>query len=315
VSADRIDVHQHVLPPFWIDGLKARHSVHRPPAWTPEAAIAYMDSRDITKGILSLTAPAVSDWAENERPEIARDVNDYTAKLVERWPDRFGNFATLPLPDMDAALRELAYAFDTLAADGVVLLSNYGDRYLGDRCFEPLWSELNRREAVVFIHPTRSTLRELTGIPAPFLDFPCDTARTANDLVLSGVLDRYRSMHVILSHAGGFVPYAVQRFAACAALMPGAAAADAIVESFRRFYFDTALSSSPFTIPSLKAFADPTRIVFGSDFPYGPGGAAEQFTAMLDASALLSATDRAAINRTNAQPLFETRVLKDRARQ
>ena len=304
MSALRIDVHQHVLPPFWIDGLKQRHSVHRPPAWTPEAAIAYMDSRQIAKGILSLTAPALSDWAESERPALARDVNDYTANLVERWPERFGHFATLPLPDIDCALRELAYAFDVLAADGVVLLSNYGDRYLGDPWFEPLWIELNRRKAIIFIHPTRSTLRELAGIPAPFLDFPCDTARTANDMVVNGVLDRNRKMRVILSHAGGFVPYAVARFAACAALMPGTAGVDAIVESFRRFYFDTALSSSPFTIPSLKAFADPSRILFGSDFPYGPGGAAEQFTSMLDASTLLSAAERAAINRTNALPLF-----------
>jgi predicted TIM-barrel fold metal-dependent hydrolase len=304
VSSGRIDVHQHVLPPFWVDGLKQRHSVHRPPAWTPEGAIAYMDSRDIAKGILSLTAPAITDWTDDERPDIARKVNDYTASLVRQWPERFGNFATLPLPNIDAALSELAYAFDALAADGVVLLSNYGDRYLGDPWFEPLWIELNRREAVVFIHPTRSTLRELAGIPAPFLDFPCDTARTANQMVLNGVLDRHPNVRVILSHAGGFVPYAVQRFAACAAVMPGAADADVIVDSFRRFYFDTALSSSPYTIPSLKAFADPARVLFGSDFPYGPGGAAEPFTAMLDASALLSESERAAINRTNALPLF-----------
>ena len=305
MSADRIDVHQHVLPPFWIAGLKARSSVHRPPAWTPQAAISYMDSRQIAKGILSLTAPAISDWAEDERPEIARNVNEYTANLVELWPQRFGHFATLPLPNIDHALSELAYALDTLAADGVVLLSNYGDRYLGDPWFEPLWTELNRRQAVVFIHPTRNTLRELAGIPAPFLDFPCDTTRTANDMVVNGVLDRYRNIRVILSHAGGFVPYAVQRFAACAALMPGAPGADAIVASFRNFYFDTALSSSPYTMPSLKAFADPSRILFGSDFPYGPGGAAEQFTSMLDASTLLSDAERTAVNRTNALPLFE----------
>ena len=311
MSAGRIDVHQHVLPPFWIVGLKQRGSVHRPPAWTPEDAVAYMDSRNIAKGMLSLTAPAISDWTADERPEIARQVNDYTASVVARWPERFGNFATLPLPDIDAALRELAYAYDMLDADGIVLLSNYGDRYLGDPWFEPLWSELNRRAALVFIHPTRSTLRELAGIPAPFLDFPCDTARTANQMVLSGVLDRYPSMRVILSHAGGFVPYAVQRFAACAALMPGAADAETIVKSFRRFYFDTALSSSPYTIPSLKAFADPSRIVFGSDFPYGPGGAAEEFTSMLDASVLLSEAERAAINRANALPLFQqTRAVR-----
>jgi predicted TIM-barrel fold metal-dependent hydrolase len=305
LAAGRIDVHQHVVPPFWVDGLARRKSVHRPPAWTPEGAIAFMDSREIGRGILSLTAPGISDWLEDEHRALARRVNEYTAAVASARPERFGSFATLPLPDIDAALDEVAYALDTLGADGVVLLSNYRDRYLGDPVFEPLWSELDRREAVVFIHPTRSTLRELSGIPAPFVDFPFDTTRTAVDMVLKGVLDRHARMRIILSHAGGFLPYAADRFAACASLMPQAASVEALLATFRRFYFDTALSSSPFALPSLKAFADPGRIVFGSDYPYAPGGPAESFTAMLDASPLLSDADRAAIDRGNATELFK----------
>jgi predicted TIM-barrel fold metal-dependent hydrolase len=304
MSANRIDVHQHVLPPFWIAGLKERGSVHRPPAWTPDAAIAYMDSREIATAILSLTAPALSEWLPGERAAMARRVNEYTAGLVTERPIRFGNFATLPLPNLDEALEELSYALDTLHADGVVVLSNYDDRYLGDASYEPLWAELDRRAAVVFIHPTRSTLRELAGIPAPFVDFPFDTTRSAVDMVLKGVLDRYSRVRVILSHAGGFLPYAAQRIAACANVMPNAQSVDAILTTFCRFYYYTALSSSAFAIPSLKAFADPARILFGSDFPYGPGGALETFTELLDTNPHLSPAEGSAINRANAARLF-----------
>lgn len=304
----RIDVHQHVLPPFWVEGLKQRNSVHRPPAWSPEAAIAFMDARRITTGILSLTAPGISGWAEDERRDMARKVNEYTASLGSKWPGRFGNFATLPLPDMKGALVELAYALDDLGADGVVLFSNSGDLYLGDPFFGPLWTELDRREATVFIHPTRLAIPELKGIPGPFVDFPFDTTRTAVDMVLKRVLARHKKIRVILSHGGGFLPYAAQRFISCTALQtPYAPDEKTLLEEFRRFYLDTALSSSSFALPSLKAFADPSRIVFGSDFPYAPGGAAEQFTSMLDASPLLSTAEHVAIDHGNALALFPGR--------
>ena len=303
-EAHRIDVHQHVLPPFWVEELSRRKSVHRPPAWSPEAAVAFMDSRRIATGYLSLTAPGLEAWAEDERRKVARQINEYTADVVCGWPGRFGNFASLPLPDMEGALLELSHALDVLHADGFVLLSNYGDRFLGDPLFEPLWAELDRRAAVVLIHPTRTTLPPLDGIPAPFIDFPFATTRTACEMVLRGVLDRYRRVKVILSHAGGFLPLAVHRFVTCVGTMPGSPGADALMDGFRRFYLDTAISSGPAVIPSLKAFADPTRIVFGSDFPYAPGGRDEPFTALLDANTLLSPAEHTAIDRGNAAPLL-----------
>lgn len=302
----RIDVHQHVVPPFWVEGLKERGSVHRPPLWCPGDAIAFLESRGIAKAILSLTAPALAAWDGQERRDMGRRVNDYTAGLVTRYAGRFGNFATLPLPDLDDALAEIAYALDTLGADGVVLMSNYGPLFLGDPFFEPLWAELDRRKAVVLIHPTRTELPELVGIPAPFVDFPFATTRTAVDMVIKGVMDRHRDMRVILSHAGGFLPFAAHRFATTAAVMPGAASEASMMETFRRFYFDTALSASAPAIAGLKAFADPSRILFGSDFPYAPGRMNEGFTAMLDASPLLSDQDRAALGHLNAQRLWNT---------
>ena len=300
----RIDVHQHVLPAFWVDGLRQRKSVHRPPAWTPEKALEFMDSRRIATGILSLTAPGIVDWADDERRDMARKVNEYTASLGQRWPGRFGNFATLPLPDVDGSLLEMTHALDVLGADGIVLFSNYGDRFLGHPSFETLWAELDRRAAIVFIHPTRTSLPELAGIPAPFVDFPFATTRSACEMVQKGVLRRHRRVRVILSHAGGFLPYVVHRFVSCSTTMPGAPTADALYEDFCRFYFDTALSSSPTAIPSLKAFADPTRILFGSDFPYAPGGPKEPFTSLLDSSSLLTEADHADIDHRNAAALL-----------
>ena len=313
--ANKIDVHQHVVPPYWAEQLQHRQSRHRPPGWTPEAAIDWMDANGIATGILSLTAPGFEGWSDDELRPASRRVNDYTADLVAKWPDRFGNFAILPLPDLDAALEEAVYALDTLHADGVVVFSNYGDRFLGDPFLEPLWAELDRRGAVVYVHPTRLTQPELKGIPAPFVDFPFATTRAAVEMVFNGVMDRYLRMRVILSHGGGFLPYAAYRFSSFGVSGPPGSAPSPtfdvdranMVDKFRRFYIDTALSSSPTSLPSLMAFADPSRLLFGSDYPYGPGTISENFGAMLNESPLLSAADHAAIDRGNAEALFPNR--------
>lgn len=309
---DKIDVHQHVVPPSWVAGLEKRNSRHHPPAWTPEGAIDWMDANGIATGILSLTAPGFEGWSEDETRTGTRQVNEYTAGLVARWPERFGNFCILPLPDVGGALEEVAYAFDTLHADGVVVFSNYGERYLGDPFLEPLWAELDRRGAVIFVHPTRLAQPELNGIPGPFVDFPFATTRAAVEMVMNGVLDRYQRMRVILSHGGGFLPYAAYRFASFGVSgRPGSPKSPTfdtdmpdLLAKYRRFYLDTALSAGPSALSSLKAFADPTQILFGSDFPYASGGIAETFTAMLDQSPLLSLAEHTAVDRGNAKSLF-----------
>src|ERR1700693_6496624 len=138
----RIDVHQHLMPPFYARAMEANGgdpSESPMPKWSPELAIDYMDSHEIGTGILSLSSPSVVGWNGKERCEMARRVNEYTADLVATRPDRCGNFATLPLPDVEGALEEIAYAFDTLHADGVLLLANYLGKYLGDLLFFPLW--------------------------------------------------------------------------------------------------------------------------------------------------------------------------------
>ena len=311
----KIDVHQHVIPPKWVKGLQRIGSRHRPPPWSPESAIDWMDAQNIATGFLSLTAPGFTGWRDSELQSAAREVNEYTAELVAKWPGRFGNFAILPLPELDGSLHEVRYAFDTLDANGVTVFSNYGDRYLGDPFFEPLWAELDRRGAVVFVHPTRLTQPELKGLPAPYVDFPFATTRSAVEMVMNGVLDRYHKMRVILSHGGGFLPYAAYRFSMLAAGGPPGsekslrfeADVAAMLAKFRRFYVDTALASSPTSLPSLQAFLDPAHLLFGSDYAYGPGGVTEAFSAMLDASPLFTPAEHAAIDYGNAQLLLPHR--------
>ncbi len=300
----KIDVHHHLLPPFWVDYLQQHPTVHRvPQQWSPAGAIESMNTQGTAKALLSLSVPGVGPWPVNERAKAARQVNTYTAELVAQWPGRFGNLATLPLPDVDAALVELAYAFDTLSVDGVIVFTNYGDMFLGDPSFEPLWDELDRRAALVLIHPDSTTLPAIDGTPAPLVDFPFATTRTAVDLVFNGVMDRHRSMHVVLSHAGGFLPYAADRLARGGSLLPGKPDRESLMRTFQRFYLDTALSTGPTVIPSLLAFADPDHILFGSDYPYA-AGMAEEFTAVLDSSPLLSVEQRAAITHLNAATIL-----------
>jgi 6-methylsalicylate decarboxylase len=306
--SNRIDVHQHVVPPFWAEALPAHGgdpSGWSSPAWTPDQALAFMDSQQIETGVLSLTAPGVQGWDGRERGDMARRVNEYTAGLVSSFPQRFGHFATLPLPDVDASILELEYAFGALNADGVILLSNYQGHYLGDPLFESLWAELDRRRAVVFIHPSKPAIPIIDGIPGPIVDYPFDTTRTAVQLVLNGVLERYPHVRIILSHAGGFVPYAAARFAELAsAVRPAAPAPAAILETFQRFYFDTALSSGAAALAGLKLFCGVGQVLYGSDYPYARASIGASFTAKLDAYGGLTADERRAINHGNARTLF-----------
>jgi predicted TIM-barrel fold metal-dependent hydrolase len=224
---------------------------------------------------------------------------------VRHAPDRFGFFATLCLPDVQGALDELAYAFDHLHADGVILLANCRGIYLGDERFAPIFDELNRRKAVVFIHPTQPPgLESLPGIPTFVADFLLDTTRAALRLGASGTLDRCPDLKLILSHAGGFVPYAAYRIAGAAS--PTGNPLDGI-QQLKKFYFDIALSGTPTALPSLLAFAQPGHVLFGTDFPYAPEIAVAAFTGLYES---YTATDaqRASIDRGAAETLFPTRL-------
>lgn len=302
----RVDVHQHVVPPFYAEELPAcggDPSGSVTPQWSPESAIEMMDSLQIALGVLSVSTPSVVGWPQRKRREMARRINEYVAELVANHPDRFGSFATLPLPDIDGAIAEIDYTLSDLRADGVVVLASYEGKYLGDPMFEPLWGELDRRHAVVFEHPGATPgqpmLPSAAGIAPPMTDFLLETTRTGLQLALRDSLTRYPNVSLILSHAGGFLPYASMRFAELAQVFDSAAPSPhELLSRFHRFYFDTALSSGP-ALQMLKSFAGSDRILFGTDSPYDHGRSVA-FTAALDSDDSLAEADRSAINRGNA---------------
>ncbi len=306
MPGDRIDIHCHMIPPFWAKALaeRAGEPSWGTPDWSPESALALMDRLGIATQILSLSSPALLGWDGTERTDMCRRVNDYGAELAKAHPDRFGFFATLQLPDVEGALAEMDRALDQLGADGVVLLSNYDGVYLGDPKFIPLWEAMERRGAVLYIHPGEPKIAAIPGTPAPVVDFVMDTTRMAVDLVAKGVVERYPSVKVILSHAGGFLPYAATRFKVLLhAFVTKDRSEGALLRDLKAFYLDTALSP-PDGLPSLMAFAEPGHVLFGTDNPYvSPDGLAT-FTQELDGYAGFTPGQLETINRTNAETLL-----------
>jgi len=279
------------------------------PTWNEKDALKVMDENGVEMQILSISAPGV--WFRDADPkmshakELSRSTNEFLASLIQKYPTRFGAFATTPMPDVEASLQEIAYAFDALKLDGVVLLSNYDGYYLGDKKFDKLFAELNKRNAVVFIHPATPPGIEAShfGLPEAMIDVCFDTTRTAFSLIINGVTKRYPNIKFILAHAGGAVPYMAARVGfvtQLAADLKGAAphiadgigAAGKIIPGLkdhmpdtlsyylnlrknvmpegtdyflRQFYYDTALSASPHAFASLLTLVDTSHVLFGTD--------------------------------------------------
>jgi aminocarboxymuconate-semialdehyde decarboxylase len=239
--------------------------------------------------------------------DLARQCNDYLASLAQDHPDRFGGFAFLPLPDIDASLVEIERVVDVLKLDGVCLLTSVDERYMGHPDFEPVYEELNRRRVVTFIHPCYPPGTEARdwNIPRMIIDYPFETTRVATNLIMNGVMERHRDIPFILSHAGGTLPFLAHRLVVCEKMTqlqdnyP-----EGVLAYIKRFYFDTALSGDKVPLDALSAIVDPSRILFGSDYPYVSEEVAAAETAGFDAYGGFDEATFAAINRGNAEKLF-----------
>lgn len=227
--------------------------------------------------------------------------------MVSDHPTRFGNFACLPLPDVDAALEEIRYVFETLKSDGIGMMTNYADRYLGDEMFVPVFDELNRRGAVVYVHPTTCSCNVgvLPDLPASLIEFPHDSTRTINSLLFSGTFDRCPNIRFIFSHAGGTLPFMAPRIAVIGSLdrtlskrVPGG-----VMPTLKKLYFDTASSANPITFGSLFKFTTPQQVLLGTDFPFIPEPGMKATIAGIE-NAGLSEADVRAIEGENAARLL-----------
>jgi predicted TIM-barrel fold metal-dependent hydrolase len=300
----RIDAHGHLIPEAYRAEL-AKRGVEAdyplPPA-TPEIFSEVMERHGIDAAVVSLSPPGV--WFDDAglAAELSRLVNEETAALVREQPTRFAGLITLPLPDVDAAMAELSHGFDELGLDGVALLTNHAGTYLGDPAFDPIFEELERRGAYVFVHPIQpATPSPLPAAPVWVQEFPFDTTRAVTNLIYSGTLERCPSIRLQLAHMGGTAPFLAHRIAEWAGRDPSraeAAPAGALAY-LRRLYYDTGLSNNRVALAAVRELAGLDQIVFGTDWPYAvlpeDGDPAPNLG--------LSPTDRAAIDATNVATL------------
>lgn len=306
-----IDVHHHILPEeFW----RATNDAHKPvggiapPPWSKEAALSYLDDAGTNVAITSISTPGVHTGDDVAARALARRVNEISAKLIHERPDRFGGFAALPLPDVDGALEEIEYALDTLKLDGVVLFSNARGVYLGDQRMAPVFAELERRKAVVFVHPNASPDPSAhgLGLPDALIDFTADTTRAVAQLHYGGTFQRTPNVNYIFSHAGGTVPYLATRFGIVDEMkaIPGGEERGSAAEMYQRVYWDTALAWRPPILRMLRVTAGMDRVLFGSDYPYLRRDLAVNCRAGVETSAELSAEESRAVLAGNALELF-----------
>ena len=319
----RIDVHAHFLPEVYAKalaraGLTTLDGGFPVPKWSDTAALDLMDRHEIATAMVSLSSPSALFLPPAERPKLVAEINNAGAELMRGHPGRFGYFASLPLPDIEASLAEMRRAFDELGADGVVLMTNIGGAYLGAPVFAPILAELNRRKAVLFLHPTSPACFEALslGRPAPLLEFPLDTTRTIVDLLYARSLQTNPDIKVIVPHGGAALPALIARIAAFAAvpfIEPRPASEAEVFETLERLYYDLALSAHPVPLAALRAIAPITQILFGSDWPFTPeAGVARNIRQIADGDGL-SEQDARAIARENAERVFPRLVQRQGA--
>jgi len=306
----RIDVHHHILPPEYVttvgdDRIGPLILSGKTPEWTPQMSIEAMDRHGIATAITSISAPGLWFGDDAETLHLCRVCNEYAADIRRDNPGRFGVFASLPLPNVDASLAEIGHSLDVLKADGIGLLTSYGDRYPGDAAFAPVFDELDRRGAVIYFHPTNASCNQCQPeIPAATLDFPFDTTRAIVSLLFGGTFARCRNIKWIFSHAGGAAPFLAERIGRLANRpdfkdkVP-----DGVIAELERLYYDTALSANWLAFRSLFELVTPDHVLFGSDYPFAPEITMTQSVKALGEMGL-SADVLRGIERENALVLF-----------
>ncbi|MFA4083904.1 amidohydrolase family protein [Mycobacteroides salmoniphilum] len=284
-----VDVHAHFLTEEYVSAAQAAGHIKpdgmpKWPDWNLEEQLGSMDRRDIRRAILSISSPGMNLGDITTARAVAEQVNDAAAKIVRDHPGRFGFFASLPLPDIDASVGEVRRAIDTLEASGVIIESNIEGRYLGDPLFEPLWAELNTRRTVLFVHPTSPAGSELTalGRPLPMLEFMFDSTRAITDLIFAGVTQRYPDIRIVVPHSGAALAALSDRIAMFHSILAHKDGGPGWREMMRALWFDTAGTPFPRQLPLLADVAGIGHIVYGSDSCWTPVAGVDAQLASID---------------------------------
>jgi 6-methylsalicylate decarboxylase len=320
----RIDVHHHFTPPAYLDFVKAHNQsggaqrgrggtlTAAYAGWTLSEDLDDMDRNGTATAILSITTPGFYFGEVEEVRRVVRESNEFAARLRADHPVRFGNFAAIPAADSEGALREIEYALDTLKADGIGLFSNYGDSWLGDEKLKPIHEELNRRKAVVYVHPIEANCCRniVKDVVDTVVEYGADTTRTIASLIFSGTTTRYPGITWIFSHGGGMMPFVIERFLSgtTVEVVPGiptkgqgnvlpAKVPKGVLYELRRMYYDTAQATNPVAMRALRQVVPVSQIVYGTDYWYR---SAQETARGLTTNRVFTARELAAIDRENA---------------
>ncbi len=302
----RIDLHHHFLPQRYMAEEQSRTSVTHGNtnmlSWTPEQSLAEMDKAGIAFAFASTSTPGVwyGDVALGRR--LAREWSESAAEVIRQYPTRFGLFAPIPLPDTEGSLREIEYALDTLKADGIGLLANYEGKWLGDPAFAPVLEELDRRKAIIYVHPTFTPCctNTVPGLSMQTLEFPFETTRTIVSLITSGTTTQLRNLRWIFAHNGGATPMLIGRIEELGHRPIGKNFPAGMRAELRKFYYDTASAWNDGAMAALLNIVSSTHVMFGSDYPFLPATLAAKKMSKVD----LPRAIHAQIDRENALKLF-----------
>ncbi len=245
------------------------------PEWSVKSQLDFMAEAGIDFAVLTVPTPHIHNGDDEKACAAARKINESTAKICAESPDKFAFAAVLPLPCVSGAIKETAYAMDNLGAVGVKVVTNSNGVYLGDPSFDPLMEELDRRSALVIIHPCRARLRPenvITGKVAALYEYPADTTRAVLNMIANRVMTRFPNIKFVVPHTGSFLPYMLQRFVGVSGILSQLGMMETVdtKEEFKHLYFDIAGDPEPVALDMLRMVADDDKIVFGSDFPHSP---------------------------------------------
>jgi 6-methylsalicylate decarboxylase len=306
-----IDTHHHMLPDFFFEATNEKANPVgglKPQPWSPESSLTFMDEAGIDIAVTSISTPGIQLPDRLASKELARKCNDYAAMLVAKYPRRFGALAGVPMPDVDDAIEEIVYALDVLKLDGVVLFTNSQGVYLGDKRMKPLFRELQRRKATVFIHPNASPdpVAHTLGLTDNLIDFPGDTTRAIAELHYGGTFAETPDVNYVFSHAGGTAPYLAGRFGIVDEMkvMGDSSVTGTSAETFRRLYWDTALAWSDPVLNTLRHVAGIDKVAFGTDYPYIRKDLAIKGKLKIETNPDLSAEEKKQVFCDNALKLF-----------
>nr|WP_239071949.1 amidohydrolase family protein [Amycolatopsis sp. SID8362] len=306
-----VDVHAHFLTPEYVEaaiaaGNGSPDGMPGWPTWDAAQHLELMDRWGVEVSLLSISSPGVHFGDDAAARKLARHVNDTGAEVRRAHPDRFGHFASLPLPDVDGALAELAYAVDELGSDGVTIETNAAGRYLGDPAFTPLWTELARRRTPVFVHPTSPPRAEeiSLGRPRPMLEFLYDTGRAVSDLVFAGVVARHPDIPWIFTHGGGVLPLLADRLELFRTVFGGGPGGATVPEQIGELWFDIAGTPFPHQVPAFERAFGTGRLLYGSDFCWTPPAAVAAQLASIDAAPQPEGTTWRELTSRNCARLF-----------